>query len=205
VVNGKDVASTPTHILARDVGFCFQNPNHQIVSFTVRDEMTFGLKTHNIDPGKFESRILEALKIVDLTDKIDSEVFDLGKGQKQRLALASVLTLKPKILIIDEPTTGQDPEMIDEIFAIIKRLNDLGTTILLITHRIDYAAMFAKRAVVLQHGKIDHELMADNSLELPELTKLAVQLSEFGIPPWTVRYDEMNSYLEEIVEVQNGN
>ena len=215
-VNGKDVATTPTHILAKDVGFCFQNPNHQIVSFTVRDEMTFGLKTHNIDPGEFESRIQEALEIVDLTDKIDSEVFDLGKGQKQRLALASVLTLKPKILIIDEPTTGQDPEMIDEIFAIIKRLNDLGTAILLITHRIDYAAMFAKRAVVLQHGKvaydgnfrdllIDHALMAANSLDLPELTKLAVHLSEYGIPPWTVRFGEMESYLDEIVEVQNGN
>ena len=215
-VTGQDVAVTPTHILARDVGFCFQNPNHQIVSFTVKDEMTFGLKTHNVAPSEFDSRIREALEIVDLSDKIDWEVFDLGKGQKQRLALASVLTLKPKILVIDEPTTGQDPEMIDEIFAIIKKLNEMGTTILLITHRIDYAALFTKRAVVLQYGRIsydgpirqlllDHELMRSNSLDLPELTKLAVELSDLGVPGWAVGYDEMKSFLDQIVEVQHGN
>ncbi len=216
LVTGKDVATTPTHVLAKDVGFCFQNPNHQIVSFTVREEMTFGLKAHNVDPAEFEERIRESLEIVDLNDKIDFEVFDLGKGQKQRLALASVLTLKPKILIIDEPTTGQDPEMIDEIFGIIKRLNDMGTTILLITHRVDYAAMFASRAVVLQHGKVsydgnirqlllDHQLMKANSLDLPELTKLALQLSDLGVPEWTVSFDEMRKELSNIIEVQHGN
>lgn len=216
LVTGKDITTTPTHVLAKDVGFCFQNPNHQIVSFTVKEEMLFGLKSHNVDPAEFDERIRESLEIVDLSDKIDSEVFDLGKGQKQRLALASVLTLKPKILIIDEPTTGQDPEMIDEIFAIIKRLNDMGTTILLITHRVDYAAMFAKRAVVLQHGKVsydgnvrellmDHDLMRANSLDLPEVTKLAIQLSDLGVPQWTVSFDEMKEQLEKIIEVQHGN
>lgn len=216
VVTGKDVASTPTHVLAKDVGFCFQNPNHQIVSFTVKEEMSFGLKTHNVDPSEFDERIREALEIVDLSDKIDWEVFDLGKGQKQRLALASVLTLKPKILIIDEPTTGQDPEMIDEIFAIIKRLNEMGTTILLITHRVDYAALFAKRAVVLQHGRVsydgsvrellmDHDLMHANSLDLPELTKLAFELSDLGVPQWTVGFDEMKDHLAKMTEVQHGN
>jgi len=215
-VVGKDVATTPTHILAQDVGFCFQNPNHQIVSFNVRDEMAFGLKTHNIDPAEYESRIREALEIVDMTGYLDTEVFDLGKGQKQRLALASVLTLKPHILVIDEPTTGQDPEMIDGIFKIIKRLNEMGTTILLITHRIDYAAMFARRAIVLQHGKVSFDghirdllentaLMHENSLDLPEITKLSNQFKDHGVPPWTVEYDEMKDYLRQMVEVPHGN
>ena len=105
-VNGKDVAITPTHELAQDVGFCFQNPNHQIVTFKVRDEVIFGLRAHNVPPSEYEERIHVALEIVDMLDYIDAEVFDLGKGQKQRLALASVLALKPSILIIDEPTTG---------------------------------------------------------------------------------------------------
>lgn len=215
-VVGKDVASTPTHILAQDVGFCFQNPNHQIVSFNVRDEMTFGLKSHNIDPAEHESRIREALEIVDLTNHLDTEVFDLGKGQKQRLALASVLTLKPRILVIDEPTTGQDPEMIDDIFRIIKRLNELGTTILLITHRIDYAALFARRAIVLQYGRVSYDghirnllentgLMRENSLDLPEITKLSNHFKEQGIPPWTVDYEEMKGYLKQMVEVPHAN
>jgi len=215
-VLGMDTATTPTHLLAQNVGFCFQNPNHQIVSFNVRDEMTFGLKAHDIDPSEYESRINESLEIVALQDYIDAEVFDLGKGQKQRLALASVLTLKPRILVIDEPTTGQDPEMIDDIFGIIKHLNDLGTTILLITHRIDYAAMFAKRAVVLQNGRVSFDgpfsdlltnesYMQENSLDLPETTKLATLLKDFGVPPSTVSYDDLSGYLTQIVEGSNGN
>jgi energy-coupling factor transporter ATP-binding protein EcfA2 len=215
-VLGKDVAETPTHQLAQHVGFCFQNPNHQIVSFNVRDEMTFGLKAHNIDPSEYEARIRESLEIVDMTDYLDTEVFDLGKGQKQRIALASVLTLKPRILVIDEPTTGQDPEMVDEIFSIIKRLNELGTTILLITHRIDYAAMFAQRAVVLQYGKISYDgpisgllsnadLMYDNSLDFPETTKLAALLQDYGVPPHTVAFEDMRTYLNQLVEAPNGN
>jgi energy-coupling factor transporter ATP-binding protein EcfA2 len=215
-VMGKDIAVTPTYILAQDVGFCFQNPNHQIVSFKVRDELIFGLKTHNVNPSEYESRIQEALNIVDMGDYIDSEVFDLGKGQKQRLALASVLTLYPKILVIDEPTTGQDPEMIDDIFEIIKRLHKRGTTILLITHRIDYAAMFAQRAVVLKYGRLSFDgpindllsnvkLMHENSLDLPEITKIGIELKEFGIPLHLVAYNDMKTALSQIVESSNGN
>ena len=210
-VAGMDTRTTPTHILAKEVGFCFQNPNHQIVSFNVRDEMTFGLKAHNIDPAEFESRISEALEIVKMTEYKDADIFDLGKGQKQRIALASVLTLKPRILVIDEPTTGQDPEMSFEIFEIIKQLNQNGTTVLMITHRVDQAAIYAKRAIVLNHGRLaydgpvqdlllDEKLMKANSLELPDITKLAKSLNSYGIPANTVQYDEMKQYLKEMVE-----
>lgn len=215
-VMGKDVATTPTHELAQDVGFCFQNPNHQIVSFNVRDEMIFGLKAHNIDPSEYEARILESLEFVDMLDYLEAEVFDLGKGQKQRLALASVLTLKPRILIIDEPTTGQDPRMAEEIFGIIRRLNEMGTTVLMITHKIDYAATYAQRAIVLQRGSIaydgpardllgDVELLQANSLDLPDTTKLALQLSQHGVPPWFVTYEELEQAINQIVEASDGN
>lgn len=214
-VLGKDVATTPTHTLAQDVGFCFQNPNHQIVSFNVRDEMIFGLKAHNVDPGEFEDRIREALSFVNLLDQLEAEVFDLGKGQKQRLALASVLTLKPRILIIDEPTTGQDPLMTEEIFEIIQRLNDMGITVLMITHKVDYAARYAQRAVVMQRGKIaydgpvrpllsDQELLQANSLALPDTTRLANRLSEHGVPPWLVTVEELEEALGQLVEQSHG-
>lgn len=216
VVLGKDVADTPTYELAQDVGFCFQNPNHQIVSFNVRDEILFGLKAHQIDPSEFETRTHEALEFVDILDYIDAEVFDLGKGQKQRLALASVLTLRPKILIIDEPTTGQDPRMAKEIFDIIKRLNESGTTVLMITHKIDYAAIYAQRAIVLQKGNIaydgpirglmgDLELMQTNSLDLPDTTKLSMKLSKHGVPPWLVKTEDLAHALDQLVEFSDGN
>lgn len=215
LVGGRDVAVTPTHELTQQIGFCFQNPNHQIVSFKVRDEMTFGLKAHNIDPAEFDARIQRALKLVDLLDVLEAEIFDLGKGQKQRLALASVLTLNPKILVIDEPTTGQDPQMTKEIFDIIKHLNDLGTTVLMITHRVDYAAAYAHRAIVMNRGEVafdgpvldlisQPDIMRLNALELPDITKLALQLGKHGVPPWTIRYEQLEAYIQELVENSHG-
>lgn len=215
-VMGKDVATTPTHLLAQEIGFCFQNPNHQIVSFNVQDEMVFGLKAHKIDPDEFEDRIHQALEFVNMQDYLETEIFDLGKGQKQRIALASVLTLDPGILIIDEPTTGQDPHMAEEIFEIIKTLNGRGTTVLIITHKIDYAARFASRAVVMQYGKIaydgpmrellmDIELMRENSLELPSITRLANSLRANGVPPWLVTAEEMEDALIKLMRVSNDN
>jgi len=209
-VNGKDVAITPTHELAQDVGFCFQNPNHQIVTFKVRDEVMFGLRAHKVPPSEYEERIHEALEIVDMLDYIDAEVFDLGKGQKQRLALASVLTLKPRILIIDEPTTGQDPQMAEGIFNIIKNLNDMGTTVLMITHQMEYAANYAQRAIVLRSGEITFDgsikdlisnrpFMEENYLDLPEVTKIAGQFSKLGVPAWLVKMDDIIPYLQQLL------
>ena len=213
-VNGKDVAITPTHELAQDVGFCFQNPNHQIVTFKVRDEVIFGLRAHNVPPSEYDERIHEALKIVDMLDYIDAEVFDLGKGQKQRLALASVLALKPRILVIDEPTTGQDPQMAEGIFSIIKNLNEMGTTVLMITHQMEYAANYAHRAVVLQSGEIkfdgpinelisNRQLMEENYLDLPEVTKIAGQFKKHGIPGWLVKTDDIIPYIQQLIPTQN--
>jgi energy-coupling factor transporter ATP-binding protein EcfA2 len=214
-VAGKDVAATPTHELTQEIGFCFQNPNHQLVAFNVRDEMTFGLKAHNIDPSEFDERIHSALEQVNMLDALDAEIFDLGKGQKQRLALASVLTLNPKILVIDEPTTGQDPQMTKEIFDIIKQLNDSGTTIVMITHRVDYAAAYASRATVINRGAVafdgpvlelitDVEIMRANSLDLPDITKLAIQLRGHGIPARTIKYEQLEDYLQQLVENSDG-
>lgn len=211
VVLGNDVAQTPTYELAKEVGFCFQNPNHQIVSFTVKDEMAFGLKAHNIDPGEIPRRIDEALAFVGMQDYLDFEVFDLGKGQKQRLALASVLTLRPRVLVIDEPTTGQDPQMATEIFEILKSLNQKGSTILTITHKIDLAAAYTQRAIVMGEGRVafdgpindllsDMELMKANSLDLPDTTKLATLLSPHGVPPWLVTYEDLTQAVMQMLE-----
>jgi len=213
IVLDKDVALTPTHELAKNVGFCFQNPNHQIVSFNVRDEIIFGLKAHGIDPDEFETRIHDSLEFVNMLDYIDAEVFDLGKGQKQRIALASVLSLNPEILIVDEPTTGQDPRMAQEIFEIIKRLNESGTTVLIITHQIDYAAAYAQRAVVLGEGRIkfdgaiqnllvEKDLMQASALEMPEITRLASLMSRHGIPPWLVTMEALDQAIAKMVEAK---
>jgi energy-coupling factor transporter ATP-binding protein EcfA2 len=140
----------------------------------------------------------------------------LGKGQKQRLALASVLTMKPQILIIDEPTTGQDPQMTEEIFQIIKRLNEEGTTVLVITHKFDYAAAYTERAVILANGNViyngpmspalmDEELLRENSLAQPQITRLAARLVDQNVPGDIVTVGRMVDVLSKLIAgEQNG-
>jgi energy-coupling factor transporter ATP-binding protein EcfA2 len=209
-VLGQDVASTPTHSLARQVGFCFQNPNHQLVAFKVRDEIAFGLRAHAVDPVETEERTRQALELVGLSDHIGSEIFDLGKGQRQRLALASVLALRPRLLIIDEPTTGQDPFMAREIFEILQQLNREGTTVLIVTHKVDLAAEYASRAVVLAAGRVafdgslpqllcDPGRMRALSLEPPETTRLASLLSGYGVAPWLSTFEQLAGALDDML------
>ena len=105
--------------------------------------------------------------------------------------------------------------MTKEIFDIIKNLNDLGTTVLMITHRVDYAASYAHRAVVMNRGEIafdgpvwelisNPEIMRANALELPDITKLALQLNKHGVPPWTIKYEQLEHYLQQLVETSHG-
>jgi energy-coupling factor transport system ATP-binding protein len=205
-VLGKGTATMTTAQLARHIGFCFQNPNHQLLTFRVRQELAFGPKSLGLPDDEVERRSREALEIVGLGEAWDGDVAALGKGQKQRLALASVLTMRPEILIIDEPTTGQDPGMTADIFRILKRLNDGGATILLITHQFDMAAEFAARAVILREGQAAYdgpmsgllpqaELLRANSLDQPEVTKLAARLAPLAVPPDLVTVDEMAEAL----------
>jgi energy-coupling factor transport system ATP-binding protein len=214
-VMGRDAATTPTHELARHVGFCFQNPNHQLVAFGVAAEMRFGLRAHDIPVEEYDERVTEALAAVDLLEAQDAEVFDLGKGQKQRLALASVLALRPELLVIDEPTTGQDPQMAIEIFQIIQRLHAEGMTVLMITHRLDHAARYADRAIVMQHGRKafdgafvellqDDELLSANALEPPHTTRVARALSAYGVPPWLVVEEDLSAAVLARVGVPHG-
>jgi energy-coupling factor transport system ATP-binding protein len=210
-VLGLDVAQTPTHLLARQVGFCFQNPNHQLVAFNVRDEIAFGLRAHEVDPAEIEPRTLRVLELVGMSDYTEAEIFDLGKGQRQRLALASVLALEPRILVIDEPTTGQDPYMAQEIFDILRHLNKQGTTILVVTHKVDLAAAYASRAIVMSDGRVAFDgsfvellsapdRMRELSLEPPETTRLAALLAPYGVPPWATTFEQLSVGLRALVE-----
>lgn len=206
-VLGRPVAETPVMELARRVGFCFQNPNHQMVSFYVKEELAFGLKVRNYTDDQIARASQEALAFVGMSDYMEAEVMSLGKGLMQRLALASVLTLQPEILIVDEPATGQDPQMTLEIFDLIKRLNQAGKTVLLVTHKFGVAAQYAPRAVVMNRGQVTFdgafaEIVADqaflqaNSLDQLEITRLAARLGAYGIPPWIVSVDQMLNELE---------
>ena len=187
-----------------------------MITFVVKDELALGPKSLGLEKEEIERRSLEALDFVGMAGQMKADVIALGKGQKQRLALASVLTMKPEILIIDEPTTGQDPQMTEDIFEIIRRLNEEGTAVLVITHKFDYAAAYTERAVILANGNIvydgpmgpalmDEGLLRENSLAQPQVTKLAAKLAAQNVPGDIVTMDQMYDVLSKLIaEGQHG-
>jgi energy-coupling factor transport system ATP-binding protein len=139
--------------LPRSVGYVFQNPDHQIFTRRVYDEVAYGLCNLGITGEGLHSTIMEALEIVDLANKVEEDPLFLGKGQRQRLAVASILAMKPEIVIVDEPTTGQDYRMVSSIGELLVRLNNHGCTILIITHDMTLVADYCHQTVVMSNGK----------------------------------------------------
>ncbi|HMK94669.1 MAG TPA: energy-coupling factor transporter ATPase [Candidatus Limnocylindrales bacterium] len=136
------------------VGYVFQNPDNQIFMRKVYDEVAYGLKNLKIPQQEVDLRVKEALKSVGLLSKIDEDPMFLGKGEKRRLTVASILAMNPKIMIVDEPTTGQDFRMSEDIMNLLEELNKAGTTILAITHDMTLVSEHTKRVIVMHNGSV---------------------------------------------------
>jgi energy-coupling factor transporter ATP-binding protein EcfA2 len=134
------------------IGYVFQNPDHQIFTRRVFDEVAYGLKCIGVKGEEIESRVLEALERVDLAELAGEDPLFLGKGQKQRLAVAAVLAMRPEVIIVDEPTTGQDYRMVSSIMALLRELHAAGGTVLIISHDMALVANCCERVTVLRDG-----------------------------------------------------
>jgi energy-coupling factor transporter ATP-binding protein EcfA2 len=154
VVKGMDTRDTGVHELGRVVGYVFQNPDHQIFAETVHDEVAFGPRLFGVSREETEIRVDEALESVDLAEKREADPFMLTKGERERVAVASVLAAKPELIILDEPTTGLDYREIRSMMALVNRLNEAGHTIVVITHAMWVAAEYAHRTIVIGGGEI---------------------------------------------------
>jgi energy-coupling factor transport system ATP-binding protein len=151
-VLGKDTNKTTIAELSKKVGYVFQNPDHQIFSTTVKEEVLYGLNIRGFSEDEKEKRMFEALKTVDLWDQKEEDPLSLGKGARQKLALASVIAIQPEILIIDEPTTGMDYNGCVNIMELINKLHDYGMTIIMITHDMWVVSNYSKRVIVMGCG-----------------------------------------------------
>ncbi|MBP2656408.1 MAG: transporter [Firmicutes bacterium] len=151
-VKEMDSKTTPVSKLAASVGYVFQNPDHQIFCASVWDEITFGPKNLGYSKDAVEANGREALEIMELTGKEERHPHSLSRGERQRLAIATVLAIKPDVIILDEPTGGQDKARTEKLMYILKNLNEKGHTIIIITHDIELAAEYAKRVVVIFDG-----------------------------------------------------
>jgi cobalt transport protein ATP-binding subunit len=140
--------------LGRSVGYVFQNPDHQIFSDTVAQEVAFGPRIRGLEEGEIGERVQEALGAVGLEGRGEEDPFGLTKGERQRVAVASVLAVRPEVLILDEPTTGLDYAEQRSMMDLVKSLNESGSTIIVVTHTMWVVAEYAHRAVVVRDGRI---------------------------------------------------
>lgn len=140
--------------LGRTVGYVFQNPDHQIFAETVAEEVAFGPRNHGVPPGEVEVRVEEALAAVGLQGREAEDPFALTKGERQRVAVASILATRPQVIILDEPTTGLDYMEQRRMMELVRHLNEMGHTIICVTHTMWVVAEYAHRTVVVKEGRI---------------------------------------------------
>ena len=186
-VRGQDPAALPAGSRARAVGYLFQNPDHQIFQSTVREEVAFGPRQLGLAHAEAERRVEAAVAAVGLEGREDDDPFAMPKGDRQRVALASVLAMEPEILVMDEPTTGLDRREVAALMDAVAALNRGGTTVVFITHAMDVVARYARRIAVVAGGRVvgegpprkvlaDDELLSRAGLEPPLAARLAREL-----------------------------
>lgn len=199
---GRDTARLRVSDLARYVGYVFQNPDHQIFRETVADEVAFGPASLGYPPEEVATRVHDALRFVGLEEKRGVHPHELSRGERQRVALAAVLALQTPVIVLDEPTTGQDYRASLEIMDRVRELNRAGHTIIFITHDMELVARYASRVIVMAHGNVLAdggtreifclpEVLAASSLAPPDITCLAQELAPFGIRGDILTVEEM--------------
>jgi energy-coupling factor transporter ATP-binding protein EcfA2 len=153
-VAGSSVKGSSMRELAQKVGFLFQNPENQIFMFTVERDVAFGLENLGIPRPEMRARVDEALGLLGLRDLALRAPHELSDGQKQRVALAGVLAMRPRLVILDEPTSLLDPKTASELVDLVAKLRkELGTTFVVVEHRLDLLVKVADRLVVMNEGK----------------------------------------------------
>lgn len=181
-VAGKEIADTPLSDLAGIVGLVFSNPFNQITGacYSVQEEIAFGLENLGVPRPEMYERIAAVLALAGLADLAERSPFALSGGQQQRLALAAILAMQPRVLVLDEPTSQLDPAGAREVFAMLNALAETGgVTIVLASHTLEWVASYADRVIVLADGGIVADGAPDTVLTSPELESSGVGATRY--------------------------
>ncbi len=193
VVDGMDTREAKVSRLAQKIGFIFQNPNDQLFANSVEEEITFGLRNLGLPPEEIANRLEATLEQFELVGSRAMFPRFLSRGDKQKVCIASIVAMRPRVLLLDEPTTGQDHRDSRQILELATELNRAGMTILLVTHDLINVAEYSRRVIVLNDGALvrdgptaevmsDLDLLASCSLVAPQIVRLGLRLQDLGLP-----------------------
>lgn len=207
-VNTRDVSIAN---LARKVGFVFQNPDHQLFCETVEEEVAFALRNFGFEKDVISRRVTWALNLLALAQYRETSPFMLSGGERKRVALASVLAWDPKIVILDEPTIGQDYQQKEKLRQFIIQLKEQKKTVVIVTHDVEFVAECNPRVILMSEGKIvadgsadkiltDQEVVAKASIVPPQIAQVFMKLSDFGLPTNVIDVYEARKILLDFME-----
>ena len=217
-LDGKDIWAEPKKIrqVRFQVGLVFQYPEYQLFEETVYKDIAYGPTNMGLDKEEIDRRVREAAHFVGLDDSLlEQSPFELSGGQKRRVAIAGVLAMEPKVLVLDEPTAGLDPRGRESILAQLRAYHkSRGTTVLLVSHSMEEVASNADRIVVLRgsHQYMDgtpREIFAraqeltEAGLDVPRVTKVALALRQRGLPVSTAVYT-VEELTQELLRLKGG-
>lgn len=191
-IDGTEVSEAPMGILAQKVGLLFQNPENQIFMFSVERDIAFGPENLALPRQEIRSRVDETMRLLGIEPLAQRAPHELSDGQKQRVALAGVIAMRPKLVILDEPTSLLDPKTASELVSLIQDLNTrLGITFVVVEHRLDLLTKLATRMVVMNEGRkvldgtpsevLTNERVGAYGIAVPSATKLYSELAKEGV------------------------
>jgi energy-coupling factor transport system ATP-binding protein len=211
LVDGVETTRVSVASLARNVGFVFQNPDHQLFSETVEDEIAFGLRNFGFKETITKRRVTWALNLLGLTQYRKTSPFMLSGGERKRVALASVLAWNPKILILDEPTIGQDYQQKEKLRQFIMQMKSQRKTVIIVTHDVEFVAECNPRVLLMLEGRIvsdgeakkvltDPEALTQASIVPPQITQIFLHLPKLGLPQNIIDVYEAKEILQKKLE-----
>lgn len=211
IIDGVNTKKASVAELSRNVGLVFQNPDHQLFSETVSEEIAFGLKNFGYHEPEIDQKIDSVLHLLDLSKYKSTSPFLLSGGERKRVALASVLAWDPKILVLDEPTIGQDYYQKEKLRHFITELHKQGRTIIIVTHDVEFVADCSPRILLMLQSQIisdgdarniltDSELARKASIILPQIAELFKVLSPLGLPQRVLDVQEAQQILGQVLK-----
>ena len=217
--NGEDIRAKGynLHELRFAVGMVFQYPEYQLFEETVYKDIAFGPKNMGLKSDEIDRRVHRAAQFCGLREELlERSPFELSGGQKRRAAIAGVIAMEPKVLILDEPAAGLDPGGREKILGQIKNYREqTGSTVLLVSHSMEEIAKYCEKVLVLEQGKVllhdsakavfaRADLLRDTGLDIPEITKVLLKLREMGYPADCSAYTLEAARDEVLRLIRNG-